>query len=137
LIFIKRLCYFKKKKKKSLLDVASVRPIVLNETTTTNDQQIKMIRQNNTSGAAAAALPTITSLSSKQSSSSSAITLTPEQIAKLNSELDIVECNVQVFNDVINELTNTQQQNKNLDDYNAEIELLRVSEERERGRMIF
>ena len=91
-----------------------------------------MIRQNNTSGAAAAAaLPTITSLSSKQSSSS-AITLTPEQIAKLNSELDIVECNVQVFNDVINELTNTQQQNKNLDDYNAEIELLRVSEERER-----
>jgi len=121
-------------KKKSLLDVASVRPIVLNETTTTtNDQQIKMIRQNNTSGAAAAAaLPTITSLSSKQSSSSSAITLTPEQIAKLNSELDIVECNVQVFNDVINELTNTQKQNKNLDDYNAEIELLRVSEERER-----
>ena len=96
-----------------------------------------MIRQNNTSGAAAAAaLPTITSLSSKQSSSSSssAITLTPEQIAKLNSELDIVECNVQVFNDVINELTNTQQQNKNLDDYNAEIELLRVSEERERER---
>jgi hypothetical protein len=98
-----------------------------------------MIRQNNTSGgAAAAALPTLTSLSSKQSqsSSSSAITLTPEQIAKLNSELNIVECNVQVFNDVINELTNTQKQNKHLHEYNAEIkiELLRVNEDKKKKR---
>jgi hypothetical protein len=87
-----------------------------------------MLRQNQN---AAAALPAMTSLLSKPDSRqmptvSSAITLTPEQNAKLNSELDIVECNVQVFNDVINELTQTQTVNKNLDDYNAEIQLLRV-----------
>lgn len=109
---------------------------------TNDDQQVKpsttMIRQNQNNGGgaaansvSAAALPTITSLSSRQmqssaASSSTAITLSPDQVAKLNSELDIVECNVQVFNDVINELTQTQTQNKNLDDYNGEIELLRV-----------
>ena len=98
-----------------------------------------MLRQNqntassgNTQAGAAASLPIMTSLvqqqpNSRQSQQLSAITLTPEQIGKLNSELDIVECNVQVFNDVINELTQTQVQNNNLDDYSAEIELLRVS----------
>ena len=141
---MKRLSFILFSFLKGLLDIASVRPLVLNETTTTSteqqQQQQTMIRQNNnnsTSSAAAAAasasLPTITSLSSKQIQSSSAVTLTPDQIAKLNSELDIVECNVQVFNDVINELTQTQIQNRNLDDYNAEIELLRVSEIRTEG----
>lgn len=70
-------------------------------------------------------MPASTALA--MAASAGAITLTVEQIGKLMSELDIVECNVQVFNDVISELLQTQAQNKQLNDFNVEIDLLRVS----------
>ncbi len=55
----------------------------------------------------------------------SVVTLTPEQCAKLNSELDIVESNGQVFNEVLNQLQ-TINLTKLHDEFKNDIVLLRV-----------
>jgi hypothetical protein len=55
--------------------------------------------------------------------SASAIKLNEEQIAKLNSELDIVESNVQVLNEILSDLASTKVENYK----DSDINLVRVS----------
>jgi hypothetical protein len=50
--------------------------------------------------------------------SASAIKLNEEQIAKLNSELDIVESNVQVLNEILSDLASTKAENYKESDVN-------------------
>ena len=61
--------------------------------------------------------------------SAAAIKLNEEQIAKLNSELDIVDCNVQVLNEILNNIQSSSSSTaaSATSTPTGDIELLKVS----------
>ena len=58
--------------------------------------------------------------------SAAAIKLNEEQIAKLNSELDIVDCNVQVLNEILNNIQSASSSASAAAPPSHDIELLQV-----------